>query len=167
MCVGPNFPARRLRSCCMKSKAHWASGAGMRVLGAECLDDKWLISAMPADSGTSPSCSVPPTARHGHYDRQLQDLPEQGVVVMLSVHVQRWICQNPHCKQRTFSRLSVEVAAPYARRTGRSPVGLGRANRVDGPAGGWFSRNRGGAVQRTLVVRVRKNNGSTSLTWRP
>ncbi len=91
----------------------------MRVLDAARLDGKWRITATGEGSGTCPSCWVPFTVRHGHYNRQLQDLPDQGAVVTLSVQVTRWQCRNPQCKQRTFSRLPTAIAAPYARRTGR------------------------------------------------
>ncbi|MGI4745231.1 MAG: transposase family protein [Janthinobacterium lividum] len=61
-----------------------------------------LITAIGEGTGACPSCSVPSTTRHGHYDRQLQDLPEQGAVVTLSVQVVRWQCRDPQCMRRTF-----------------------------------------------------------------
>jgi transposase len=95
----------------------------MLVVDVERLDGKWLIAATSGASGACPSCSVPSTTRHGRYSRQLQDLPEQGTVVALSVQVTRWQCRNPHCERATFSQLPPCIAAPHARRTTRV-VGL-------------------------------------------
>jgi zinc-finger of transposase IS204/IS1001/IS1096/IS1165 len=96
----------------MKNKAQWAPGSGVRVLNVQRLDGKRLITAAGEESSVCPSCSVPSTTRHGHYSRQLQDLPKQGAVVMLRVQVTRWQCRNARCKRRTFSQLPLCIAAP-------------------------------------------------------
>jgi len=88
-------------------------------VGVEHLDEHWLISATSTGSGTCPRCSVRSSARHGHYVRQLQDLAAQGLVVMLSVRMERWRCRNPRCKQQTFAHQLPRVAAAHARRTNR------------------------------------------------
>jgi transposase len=91
----------------------------MQVAGVERLDGKWLVTANGKAVGACPSCSVPSTTRHGRYGRLLQDLPEQGTVVTLSVQVTRWQCRNSQCKRQTFSQLPSCITAPYARRTTR------------------------------------------------
>src|SRR5882757_2986531 len=58
--------------------------------------------------------------RHSSYVRQIQDLPDQGSPVILSVQLDRWRCQNPHCGRKTFvARLPGTIARPRARRTDR------------------------------------------------
>ena len=103
----------------MKSSAQWSPGPDVRVVGVEHLDEHWLISATSTGSGTCPRCSVRSSARHGHYVRQLQDLAAQGLVVMLSVRMERWRCRNPRCKQQAFAHQLPRVAAAHARRTNR------------------------------------------------
>jgi transposase len=37
-------------------------------------------------------------SRHGYYVRRLQDLAAQGLVVMISVRMERWRCRNPQMR---------------------------------------------------------------------
>jgi len=89
-------------------------------VGVERLEEHWLVSAVSTGvAATCPRCSVRSDARHGHYVRQLQDLATQGAVVKLSIRVERWRCRNSRCKQQTFARQLLHVAAAHARRTDR------------------------------------------------
>ncbi|HYD99691.1 MAG TPA: ISL3 family transposase, partial [Alphaproteobacteria bacterium] len=66
-----------------------------------------------------PDCRAPSARVHGHYRRQLADLPWQGRAVAITVRVRRLACANPACPRRTFAEPLECVAAPFARRSGR------------------------------------------------
>ena len=104
----------------MKSKAQWSPDPSLDVCRVERLADRWLISARTAGSNECPDCSTLSTSRHSSYVRQIQDLPNQGSPVTLSVQLDRWRCQNPHCGRKTFAaRLPGTIAGPRARHTDR------------------------------------------------
>lgn len=106
--------------CWMKSKAQWSPDPSLDVCRVERLADRWLISARTAGSNECPDCSTLSTSRHSSYVRQIQDLPDQGSPVTLSVQLDRWRCQNRHCGRKTFvARLPGTIAGPRARRTDR------------------------------------------------
>ena len=90
----------------------------MHVLNPERLDGKWQILAGSEGFGACPRCAAPSTARHGHYDRKLQDLPETGVGcdAQRSGDEMQW--RDPKCKRRTFP-CGRRVKALYTQCTSR------------------------------------------------
>jgi transposase len=58
--------------------------------------------------------------RHGWRERHLQDLPAQGVGVIVKLRMRRWRCHNKACERQTFVEQMHEIAAPLARRTQRA-----------------------------------------------
>jgi zinc-finger of transposase IS204/IS1001/IS1096/IS1165 len=103
----------------LKSRSDWAPGPDVRVVDAEWVTAKWLVSAISCGSGICPGCAVASSSRHTSYIRQLQDLPEQGREVVLRIPVQRCRCRNPACGRQTFAGRLPEVTEMAARRTNR------------------------------------------------
>ena len=57
---------------------------------------------------------------HSRYTRTLSDLPAAGRRVVITVSVRRVRCVGPECRTKVFAeRLEPDLAAAYARRTGR------------------------------------------------
>jgi transposase len=103
----------------MMRNAKWALGSGLLLLGSECPDGRWTVSAVGQGSTRCPGCDVRSTRRHGWQVRHLQDLRAQGTPVTLRVSLTRWRCQNQSCERRTFSDRLPHVTGLYARRTCR------------------------------------------------
>ena len=55
--------------------------------------------------------------RHGHYRRELTDVPWIGCRVKLLLKVRRFRCGNARCARRTFTEQLPGVAAPWGRAT--------------------------------------------------
>jgi transposase len=49
----------------MMRNAKWALGSGLQLLGSECRDGRWTISAVGQGSARCPGCDVRSTRRHG------------------------------------------------------------------------------------------------------
>src|ERR1700722_17139188 len=85
----------------MMRNAKWALGSGLQLLGSECRDGRWTVSAVGQGSARCPGCDVRSTRRHGWQVRHLQDLPAQGAPVTLRVSLARWRCQNQRRERQT------------------------------------------------------------------
>ena len=103
----------------MRTIANWAAVAGLRVLGAEMRDGKWLVSGLGMGTARCPECDARSSRRHGWQIRHLQDLPVQGAQVTLKIKVTRWRCQAPDCSRQTFADPLPQVARSRSRRTCR------------------------------------------------
>ncbi|MGC9271166.1 transposase family protein, partial [Acidiphilium sp.] len=103
----------------MIKNAKWALGSGHELLGSECRDGRWTVSAVGQGSARCPGCDVRSSWRHGWHVRLLQDLPAQGTPVTLRVRLLRWRCQNQGCARKTFSDRLPQIALTSARRTCR------------------------------------------------
>jgi len=64
-----------------------------------------------------PGCTHRSKRVHSHYTRTVADLPWAEWPIYLKVLVQRFFCDNPACRSKTFAERFVEVVARYARRT--------------------------------------------------
>jgi transposase len=104
----------------MTAKSKWTLGPGVQILGAECVNGRWVISATGLETARCPDCDFPSAYRHGWYIRHLQDLPVQGTAVTLQVKLARWQCRNRRCQRRTFADRLPEIARSFARRTCRA-----------------------------------------------
>ena len=121
----------------MTGKSKWTLGPGVQILGADCVNGWWVISASGLETARCPDCDLPSACRHGWYVRHLQDLPVQGTAVTLQVRLARWQCRNRRCQRRTFADRLPEIARSFGRRTCRAAE-LGRL--VGHAAGGPPSR---------------------------
>src|SRR5450759_2050185 len=66
-----------------------------------------------------PVCGHPANRIHSHYARSLADLPWADIPVRISLRVRRFHCDNPACRRKIFCERVPNIAAPWARRTGR------------------------------------------------
>lgn len=64
-----------------------------------------------------PGCTHRSQRVHSHYTRTVADLPWAEWPVYLNILVQRFFCDNPACRYKTFAERFAEVVARYARRT--------------------------------------------------
>jgi transposase len=64
-----------------------------------------------------PGCTHRSKRVHSHYTRTVADLPWAEWPVYLKVLVQRFFCDNPACRYKTFAERFAQVVARYARRT--------------------------------------------------
>ncbi len=83
-----------------------------------------LVLASTQPTKCCPVCSQPSTRVHSRYTRTLADLPCQGRLVRLEIAVRRFRCVEPTCRRATFAEQWPELAAAYARRTGRQAEAL-------------------------------------------
>ena len=104
----------------MKRNSAWELGPGVCILGAERIDDRWIILARQEELGSCPGCGKRSTSRHGWHERHLRDLPAQGAGVTVKLRMRRWRCHNKACQRRTFVEQLPEFAAPQAHRTQRA-----------------------------------------------
>ena len=82
------------------------------------------ITARPkAASARCPRCEGLSSRMHSRYTRTLSDLPVAGRRVVITVSVRRFRCIEPECRTKIFAeRLEPDLAAAYARRTGRLEI---------------------------------------------
>lgn len=55
------------------------------------------------DEPECPYCGLKAKRVHSKYQREIQDLPIQGMKVILLVDTRKMFCENPTCSHRTFS----------------------------------------------------------------
>ena len=103
----------------MQMMDHWALGPEKCVNGAERVNVGWLVSAAGQGDRNCPDCGEQSTARHSWHHRRLQDMPVQGMQVMLDLRLGRWRCRNQRCERQTFAERLPDTVAPAARRTRR------------------------------------------------
>jgi hypothetical protein len=103
----------------MKMIDPWALGPEICVTGADWVDDGWLVSAVGQGDQNCPDCREQSTARHSWHHRRLQDMPVQGMQVMLDLRPGRWRCRNQRCERQTFVERLPDTVAPAARRIRR------------------------------------------------
>ncbi|MGE7157376.1 ISL3-like element ISMex26 family transposase [Methylorubrum rhodesianum] len=79
------------------------------------------ITARPtAASARCPRCDGISSRVHSRYIRTLSDLPVAGRRVVITISVRRFRCVGTECRTKVFAeRLEPDLAAAYARRTGR------------------------------------------------
>ena len=79
------------------------------------------ITARPtAASARCPRCDGISSRVHSRYIRTLSDLPIAGRRVVITISVRRFRCVGTECRTKVFAeRLEPDLAAAYARRTGR------------------------------------------------
>lgn len=68
-------------------------------------------------SPSCPNCDRKATKVHSWYERQMSDLPWEGVAVRLHLTTHKWFCHNPECEQRIFCERLPDLVAAYGRKT--------------------------------------------------
>src|SRR5450432_3484628 len=99
----------------MRAKSEWAPWPGVRVERVERVKGRWVVSAIGQASGSCPGCGDRSTHRHGWHERGVQDLPVQGMAVIVKLRVIRWRCRNGQCERQTFTDQLPEIASRHAR----------------------------------------------------
>lgn len=80
------------------------------------------IEILAESRQVAPQCSSCGTAAQrvqSRYERQLDDLPWQGLAVRLVLRLRRFFCDQEDCPRRIFAEAIPEVAPPKARKTTR------------------------------------------------
>ncbi len=93
-------------------------------------------------SATCPECAQPSPHVHGHYTRQLSDLPCLGKVVRVHLEVRRFACRTRGCSRTTFAERFPMLTLPYARRTQRQADALKAIAFAEGGKAGTLQAKR-------------------------
>lgn len=106
-----------------------------------------------------PQCDRQATKKHSRYERQLSDLPWEGIAVRLQLKSRKWFCQNADCEQRIFCERLPELVAPSGRKTLRlNDVLLVIGFALGGRAGSQATQKLAMRTSaRTLLRRVRSS----------
>ena len=99
-----------------------------------------------------PSCNQPSGSFHSHYQRNVSDLPWQGVTVRIRLSTRKFRCRNALCRQKIFCERLPDVVETYARRT----------LRLDG-ALTWLAFALGGEAGARTAERLRMKTGGDTL----
>jgi transposase len=76
-----------------------------------------LVLRSSQTKAACPACAQPATHVHGHYTRQLADLPCQKRPVRVCLQVRRFACRTRGCPRTTFAERFPTLTRAYARRT--------------------------------------------------
>jgi transposase len=79
----------------------------------------YITARSTSPTAECPTCHQFSRHLHSYYLRSPADLPVSGKSVHLKLHVRRFRCQNPQCKQQTFVERFPETLAAHAQRTQR------------------------------------------------
>ena len=79
----------------------------------------FISSTLP--TSRCPQCCQPSGRVHSRYERELADLPWQGLPVHIHWRSRKFFCDNPFCTQRIFTERLPAVAESYGRKTCRIP----------------------------------------------
>jgi transposase len=79
----------------------------------------FLLEVSTRHPAHCPDCGRKSRSFHSSYQRQLQDLPWQGLSVRLRLRARRFRCRNPPCSRKIFVERLPNVAESYARQTTR------------------------------------------------
>jgi transposase len=76
------------------------------------------LTAM-APTACCPSCAIPSSSLHSHYQRHLTDLPWGALAVHIQLMVRKFICRHASCARRIFTERLPALVGAYARKTHR------------------------------------------------
>lgn len=115
-----------------------------------------------------PVCGRAARRVHSRYTRKLADLPWQGSTVRWRLLARRLFCDTPGCPRRIFVERLQDVAAPYARNTGRLDSALSCiAFACGGEGGARLADDLGMPISPdTLLRRIRNSPSGRSTTPR-
>jgi len=77
----------------------------------------FLTAVSSSRSAVCPYCQTSSAKRHSEYVRKPQALPCADTSIHLRLIVNRYFCQNPSCRHKTFAERIPDTVQFYARRT--------------------------------------------------
>src|SRR5438270_9383928 len=114
-----------------------------------------LVLRSNQTNAACPACGQPSTHVHGHYTRQLADLPCQKRPVRVCLEVRRFACRTWGCPRTTFAERFPLFTRPYARRTLRQAEFLTEiAFAQGGKAGAKLAKRLGMPTSRDTLLRL-------------
>ncbi len=114
-----------------------------------------LVLRSSQTTAACPACAQPSTHVHGHYTRQLADLPCQKRPVRVSLQVRRFRCATRGCPRTTFGERFPLLTRMYARRTLRQAEALTEiAFAQGGKAGAQLAKRLGMPTSRDTLLRL-------------
>jgi len=129
---------------------------GLRLTDLAVVDGMLVLSLRAtARMASCPCCHRRSRRVRSTYIRTLADLPWSGMPVRLQVHIRRFRCPNPDCRQRIFAELLPRLTVPHARQTCARRAGLqaiGMA--LGGNAGVRLAASLGILTSRPTLLRV-------------
>jgi len=78
-----------------------------------------VVARSAAPGAACPLCGQTASRTHSRYERNLADLPWNGVPVRLRLRGRKFFCDNADCPRRVFAEPVPALAARYARRVSR------------------------------------------------
>jgi transposase len=121
------------------------------------LEDEGLLLMLRSSqtSAACPACAQPSTHVHGHYTRQLADLPCQKRPVRVCLEVRRFACRTRGCPRTTFAERFPLFTRAYARRTLRLAEALTEiAFAQGGKAGAQLAKRLAMPTSRDTLLRL-------------
>lgn len=73
---------------------------------------------------TCPVCGTASGRVHSRYQRKLEDLPWEGLPVIVLLHARRFFCIDDSCRRKIFTEQLPGTVARYGRRSCRSSEAL-------------------------------------------
>jgi len=114
-----------------------------------------LVLRSNQTTAACPECAQPSTHVHGHYTRQLTDLPCQKRPVRVCLEVRRFACRTQGCPRTTFAERFPLFTHTYARRTLRQAEFLSEiAFAQGGKAGAKLAKRLGMPTSRDTLLRL-------------
>jgi transposase len=114
-----------------------------------------LVLRSSQTTAACPACAQPSTHVHGHYTRQLADLPCQKRPVRVCLEVRRFACRTKGCLRTTFAERFPQLARTYARRTLRQAEALTEiAFAQGGKAGAQLAKRLAMPTSRDTLLRL-------------
>jgi transposase len=103
---------------------------------------------------TCPACGAASRRVHSRYRRKLDDLPWEGLPVVILLEARRFFCVEEGCGRRIFTEQLPGTVARYARRSCRSSEALSWITlALGGRAGARLARQLGLLVSRSTLLR--------------
>jgi transposase len=103
---------------------------------------------------TCPACGAASRRVHSRYRRKLDDLPREGLPVVILLETRRFFCVEEGCGRRIFTEQLPGTVARYARRSCRSSEALSWITlALGGRTGARLARQLGLLVSRSTLLR--------------
>jgi transposase len=121
------------------------------------LEGEGLTLVLRSNQATAvcPECAQPSPHVHGHYTRQLADLPCQKRPIRVCLEVRRFACRTRGCPRTTFAERFPTLTCPYARRTLRQAEFLTEiAFAQGGKAGAQLAKRLAMPTSRDTLLRL-------------
>jgi transposase len=123
-----------------------------------------MVLRAAGEESVCPECQQASRRIHSRYCRRLNDLPWEGIPVLIELRARRFSCANEACGQRIFTERLPKTVQRYARRTCRLSEALERITlALGGSAGSRLAEQLGIlASNSTLLRQLRRKAVATS-----